>query len=87
MIHTSEIPSGYLLVPDFSSILTYLLTYSLEQSPSREANRFSASQEIPPHFMESEGSLPHSQFPATCPYPEPDQSSPYTHIPIPEDPA
>ena len=24
-----------------------------------------------PHFMEPEGSLPHSQVPATCPYPEP----------------
>ena len=28
-------------------ILLYLLTYSIEQSPSWEANRFSASQEIP----------------------------------------
>jgi len=27
--------------------------------------------------MELEGSLPHSQEPATCPYPEPAQSSPY----------
>jgi len=26
----------------------YLLTHSVEQSPSWEANRFSASQEIPP---------------------------------------
>jgi len=26
--------------------------------------------------MEPEGSLPHSQKPATCSYPEPDQSSP-----------
>jgi hypothetical protein len=25
--------------------------------------------------MEPEGSLPHSQVPANCPYPEPDQSS------------
>ena len=30
--------------------------------------------------MEPEGSLPHSQAPATCPYPHPDQSSPYPHI-------
>jgi hypothetical protein len=37
--------------------------------------------------MEPEGSLPHSQVPATCPYPEPDQSSPRLPIPIPEDPA
>ena len=27
--------------------MSYLLTYSMEQSPSSEANRFSASQEIP----------------------------------------
>jgi len=32
--------------------LTYLLTYSMEQSPSLEANRFSASQEIPPILLE-----------------------------------
>jgi hypothetical protein len=30
--------------------------------------------------MEPEGSLPHLQVPATCPYPEPDQSSPRSHI-------
>ena len=30
--------------------------------------------------MEPEGSLPHSQLPATCPYPEPTQSSPYPHF-------
>jgi len=29
--------------------------------------------------MESEGSLAHSQLPATCSYPEPTRSSPYTH--------
>jgi len=42
------------------------LASSMEQSPSG-ANRFSASEEIPPHFMEPNGSLPHSQVPATCP--------------------
>jgi hypothetical protein len=31
--------------------------------------------------MEPEGSWPHSQAPATCPYPEPAQSSPHTPIP------
>jgi hypothetical protein len=35
--------------------------------------------------MEPDGSLPHSQVPATCPYCEPAQSSPYPHIPLPED--
>ena len=37
--------------------------------------------------MVPEGSLPHSQVPATCPYTEPAQSSPYPHIPHPEDSA
>jgi len=36
--------------------------------------------------MEPEGSLPHSKVPSTCPYPEPDWSSPCPHIPLPEDP-
>jgi len=31
--------------------------------------------------MEPEGSLLHTQVPATCPYPEPARSSPYPHIP------
>ena len=30
--------------------------------------------------MEPEGSLPHSQVPATCPRPEPARSSPYPHF-------
>ena len=50
----------------------------MEQSPSWEANRSSASQEIPRILWNPEGSLPHSQSPATCPYPELDQSSPCT---------
>ena len=37
--------------------------------------------------MEPEGSLPHSQVPATCPYPDPARSSPYPHIPLPEQPS
>jgi hypothetical protein len=32
--------------------------------------------------MEPVGSLPHSQVPATCPYPEPAQSSPYPEDPV-----
>jgi len=34
--------------------------------------------------MKPEVSLPYSQVPATCPYPEPARSSPYPQIPIPE---
>jgi hypothetical protein len=37
--------------------------------------------------METESSLPHSQVAATCPYPEPDLSSPHPHILLPEDPS
>ena len=66
---------------------TYLLTYSMQHSPSWEANWFAASQEIPRIFMEPEGSLPHSQVPATCPYLDPVRSSPCSHIPLPEDPS
>jgi hypothetical protein len=60
------------------------ITYPLD-STSWEANRFSVSQDIPPHFMETEVSLPHSQVPANCHYPEPARSSPYLHIPFFED--
>jgi hypothetical protein len=52
-----------------------LNTYSMELSPSWKTNRFAASQ-IPRHFMEPEGSLPHSQVPVTCLYPDTAQSSP-----------
>ena len=48
----------------------------MELSPSSEANRSSVSQETSYNLMETEGSLSHSQQSATCPYPEPDQSSP-----------
>jgi hypothetical protein len=46
------------------------LTKSMKQSPSK-AYSYSASQEILP-FMETEGSLPCSQKPASGQYPEPD---------------
>jgi hypothetical protein len=59
----------------------------MEQSPSWEANRFVASQEIPRILLNPKVSLPHSQFLATCLYPEPAQSSPYPHIPLPKDPS
>jgi hypothetical protein len=41
----------------------------MKQSPSWKANSSSASQKNSPHFAEPEGSLPHSQNLATCPYP------------------
>ena len=59
----------------------------MEHKPSWEAHRISASQEIPRILWNAEGSLPHSQVPATCPCPEPDQTSLCPHIPLPEDPS
>jgi len=38
-----------------------------------------------PHFMEPEGSLPHSQASANRPYPGLAQSSPHAHKPTPGD--
>ena len=70
-------------------LLTYLLTYLLTPwsrvllenlTDFQLGKKFSA-------FYEPENSLPHSQVPANCPYPEPARSSPYLHIPIPEDPS
>ena len=50
MILKSSLASSYTLQETEAS--PYVNTYSMEQSPSWEANRFSASQEIPPYFME-----------------------------------
>jgi len=58
----------------------------MQQSPSWEADRFSASQEILRILWKRECSLPHSLVRVTCPYPGADQSSPYSHIQRPEDP-
>jgi hypothetical protein len=40
-----------------------------------------------PAFMDPECSLLHSLVSATCPYPEPAQSSPYPNIPLLENPS
>ena len=68
------------------SVFTQHPTYSLHGAQSFLRNQPVLSQsKNSPHFSETEGSLPHSQVPATCPSPEPDQSSPYLKIPLPED--
>ena len=72
---------------EFFPPCVFFRTYSMKHNHSWKADRFSASHEISPHFMEPEGSLPHSQVPAICPYPAPARSSPYPHIPLPEDPS
>ena len=63
-----------------------LLTYYMKHSPW-EANRFSASHDVPSILCNLKASLPHSQVPTTCPYPDPARSSPFPHIALPEDPS
>ena len=48
----------------------------MQQSPSWEANPILSQSRNSPHFMENGSSLPQSQHPATCNYPEPDRSIP-----------
>jgi hypothetical protein len=48
---------------------------------------FAANQEIPHTLCKPESSLPYSQAPATCPYPEPTPSSPHNPLPLPKDPS
>ena len=70
-------------------ILTYLLTYLLTPWSIvllQKLTSFQLSKKFPA-FLEPESSLPHSQVPATWPYPEPARSSPCHHIPLPEDPS
>ena len=58
-------------------LLIYLLTDSMEQSPSFSKSRNSLLS------VENVGSL----FPVKCPYPVPARSSPYPYILHPEDPS
>jgi hypothetical protein len=67
-------------------MIMIIIINSTEQSPSLRSEQFLNYSRNSPHFMEPEGSLPHSQQPATCPYPEPVQPSPSLSIPSLEDP-
>jgi hypothetical protein len=57
------------------------VTNSMEKRPSWEADRSSGRSRSSPRFMQ-----PHLQEPATCSYPEPDQSSLRILIPLLENP-
>ena len=64
-----------------------LLTHSMQQSPSWEAERSSASQEIPHIFCSPKVHYRIHKCPAICTYPELYRSSPCPHIALPEDPS
>jgi len=56
-------------------------TVSMEQNPFWGAKGpLGSSQEISPHFVQSDGSLLRSHSSATCPWPEPEQSSLCPHL-------
>ena len=66
----------------------YLLTYSMEQSPSEKlTNKLLQLVKKFPAFREPESPSPYPQVPATCPYPEPTPSSPHELLQLPEDPS
>jgi hypothetical protein len=69
---------NYLLTYLLTYVLTYLLNYLLHGAESFLRRLPAYSQSNYPHFIEHLGSLPHLQVPATCPYPEPAQSGPFT---------
>jgi hypothetical protein len=48
--YTSTLLWAFLACSKVKFNFTYLLTHSMEQSPCWEANRFSASQEIPAFY-------------------------------------
>ena len=64
--------------------ISYLLTPRSRVLPEKLTG-FQVAKKFP--ALEPEGSLPHSQVPAICPYPEPSLSSPYPQIPLPDDPS
>jgi len=59
---------------NLKDLLTYLLTHSTQQVLLEKLTCPQLVKKIP-HFVEPEGSLPHSQVPDTCPYPEPAPSN------------
>jgi hypothetical protein len=59
----------------------------MELSTTGEATSCEATPNVSEDFMEPEGSLPNSEEPSTCSYPESDQSSPHQPIQPLQDPS
>jgi hypothetical protein len=71
------------------TLLTYLLTYLLISWSRVLLENLTGFQLVKkfPEFYTTRRFIPHSQVPASCDYPEPARSSPYPHIPLPENPS
>ena len=69
----NELASWYLILYVLRTINIYI-TYSMQQSPSWEANRFAASQEIPCILWNSKVHYNIHKCPPPCPYPKPTRS-------------
>ena len=71
----------------FTYLLTYLLTYLITPCSRVLLEKLTGTQPVKkfPKFHGTRSSLPHSQAPATCNYPEPARSTPHSHNPLPED--
>jgi hypothetical protein len=76
LVHPSTYPSTHPSVHP-SIYLTYLQSNYVELSPFREVISLCSYTRTSQHFMEPEGSLPHSQESSIGPHPEIDQSSPF----------
>ena len=74
-----EFRLGFQFLKILLTLLTYVLTHSIEQSSSWEANWFSANQEIPLILWNPKVHYGGTQEPVTYPYPEPHKSSPCPH--------
>ena len=75
---------------DFIYLLTYFLTYLLIPWSGvllEKLTDFQLVRKFPAFYVEPEVSLPQSQVPTTCPYPEPARSSSHPQIPLPEGPS
>ena len=68
-----------------SKYVSKLLSFELTARSRVLLEKLTVTQLIK-NFVEPEGTLPQSKVSATCPYPEPARSTPYTHILPAEDP-
>jgi len=92
IVQTTEVFARYINITYIHNLVVALLNdsvspYSLTPRSRVLLEKLTVSQLVKEFtlLMGTEISLQRSQVPATCPYPEPDRSSPYPHTPLSED--